>query len=132
MRKLLFILFLFGCIDLMAFPHHIYHHHIYHHHRVSKPTYHTPAKQYRSVRVVRQHRPTRVLNTFYRNGVLYFIILHPRRGYVYNNDLVLCEGCGKVLVKKRLRYCHKCIEKKRINACYGASNHRTQTSERSR
>lgn len=113
MRKLLFILFLFGCIDLMAFPHHVYHHHIYHHHRVSKPTHHTPAKQYKSVKVVRQHRPTRVLNTFYRNGVLYFIILHPRRGYVYDNDLVLCESCGKVLVKKNFKYCSKCRAKRK-------------------
>ena len=113
MKKLLFILFLFCSIDLMAFPHHVYHHHIYHHHRASKPTHQTPVKQNRSVRVVRRSKPTKVVNTFYRNGVLYFIILHPRKGYVYNNDLVLCEGCGKVLVKKNIKYCSKCRAEKK-------------------
>ena len=119
MRKLLFILFLFGSLSLMAYPHHVFHHHVYHHHRVSKPTYHTPAKQYRSVRVVRvvkRSRPTRVINSYWRNGVLYYVILHPRKGYVYSNDLVLCEDCGKVLVKKRIRYCQRCIEKRKKTA----------------
>ncbi len=113
MKKLLFILFLFCSVDLMAFPHHIHHHHVYHyHHKASKTTRHTPVKQNRSVRVIRRSKPTKVINTFYRNGILYFIILHPRRGYVYDNDLVLCEGCGKVLVKKNFKYCSKCRAKK--------------------
>ena len=113
MKKLLFVLFLLCSIDLMAFPHHVYHHHVYHHHhKTSQPIHYTSVKQNKSVKIVRRSRPTKVINTFHKNGILYFIILHPKRGHVYNNDLIICEGCGKFLVKKNIKYCSKCRAKK--------------------
>ena len=60
------------------------------------------------------HRNTKVVNTFLYNGILYYIILNPRRGHAYNNGLVLCKGCNKVLVKKGVKYCSNCRKNKKL------------------
>lgn len=115
MKQLLFILCLFFSVNSVAYPHFIHH---YHHSSVSRTRYipHHQSKssstKVRSSKIVRDHRHTKVVKTFQHNGMIYFIILHPKKGHVYNNDLVLCEGCGKVLVKRNVKYCHKCMKKR--------------------
>ena len=109
MRKFILGLLLSFCINGMAFPiHHIHHHHSRPHHSTHVTTHQTKKVQPRKVRrIVRQHH-TKMVNTYWRNGVLYYVILRPKKGHVYDNGLVLCEGCNKVLVKKGVKYCNKC------------------------
>jgi len=114
MRKFILVLFLFFSIGGMAIYVHHFNHHIYHH---SSPRRHSHViTQTRNVHShkVRSipHRNTKVINTIWHNGILYYVILNTRRGHVYGNEWVLCEGCNKVLVKKGVKYCSKC---RRIN-----------------
>jgi hypothetical protein len=105
MKKFILLLFLLFSINVMAFPiHHIHHYSRPHNH--SYITTHQ-TKKVQPHRVVRHHN-TKMINTYWRNGVLYYVILRPKKGHVYDNGLVLCEGCNKVLVKKGVKYCSKC------------------------
>lgn len=110
MKKFILGLFLLFSINGMAIPihHHFYHYSHPHHH--SSVT--TQTKQSHKVHQRIRRQNPKVINTFWRNGILYYVILCPKRGHVYDNGLVLCEGCGKVLVKKGVKYCSKC---RRIN-----------------
>jgi len=107
MKKFILGLFLLFSVNGMAIHVHHSHHHSHPHYH-SHVTTQTKKVQPRKIRrVVKQHH-TKLVNTYWRNGVLYYIILYPKRGHVYDNGLVLCEGCNKVLVKKGVRYCSKC------------------------
>jgi len=119
MKKFILGLLLIFSVNVMAIHVHNFHHYSSPHHS-SHVTYHnnittrTRSVQLHKIRpVMRRHR-TKMINTYWRNGILYYIILHPRKGHVYDNGLVLCEGCNKVLVKKGMRYCSKCRRLKRI------------------
>lgn len=113
MKKFILLLFLLFSVNVMAFPvHHI--HHSRPHHSTHVTTHQTKKAQPHKVRrIVRQHH-TKMVNTYWRNGVLYYIILHPKKGHVYDNGLVLCEGCNKVLVKKEVKYCSNCRRNKKL------------------
>jgi hypothetical protein len=116
MKKFILVLFLFFSIGGMAIHVHHFHHHTYHHsspHRNSHVTTQTRNVRPHKVRSI-QHRNTKEINTVWRNGILYYVILNPRKGHVYGNKWVLCEGCKKVLVKKGVKYCSKCRKIKRI------------------
>ena len=112
MKQFILGLFLLFSVDGMAIHIHHFHHYYrpHHHSHVTTQTRKVqPHKvQARKVRTIIRHEP-KIVKTFWRNGILYYIILSPRRGYVYDNGLVLCEGCNKVLVKKGVKYCSKCI-----------------------
>ena len=99
------LLFLLSSVCGMAKFHHFHHyHHSSHHNYVTTPTKRVqPHNKHPKIK-----RQTSISNTFWRNGILYYIILNPKRGHVYDNKLVLCEGCHKVLVKRGVRYCSKC------------------------
>lgn len=113
MKKFILGLLLSFCINGMAFP--IRHFHHYSHqssHITTHPHNHTTTRirsiQPHKIRSVTKRHHTKMVSTYWRNGILYYIILHPKKGHVYDNGLVLCEGCNKVLVKKGVRYCSKC------------------------
>lgn len=111
MKKFILLLFLLFSINVVAFPVHHFHHyshhssHVTHHNNI---TTRTRSVQPYKVRPVTRRYNTKMVNTYWRNGILYYVILHPKRGHVYDNGLVLCEGCHKVLVKKGVKYCSKC------------------------
>lgn len=108
MKKFILGLLLSFSINGMAFPIHHIHHYSHPHHHSHVTTHQTKKVQPHKVyRIVRRHH-TKMVNTYWRNGILYYIILHPKKGHVYDNGLVLCEGCNKVLVKKEIKYCSKC------------------------
>ena len=112
MKKFILLLFLLFSVNVIAFPiHHIHHHHSRPHHSTHVTTHQTKKVQPR--RIVRRHH-TKMVNTYWRNGVLYYVILHPKKDHVYDNGLVLCEGCNKVLVKKGVKYCSKCRRIKKL------------------
>jgi hypothetical protein len=112
MKKFILGLFLFFSINGMAIHVHHFHHYSHPHHH-SYVTTQTKKVQPHKVhttktrRIIRRHK-TKVVNNFLHNGILYYVILHPKKGHVYDNGLVLCEGCNKVLVKKGVKYCSKC------------------------
>lgn len=116
MKKFILGLLLSFCINGMAFPIHHFHHyshhssHVTHHNNI---TTRTRSIQPQKVRPVMKRHHTKMVNTYWRNGILYYVILRPKKGHVYDNGLVLCEGCNKVLVKKGVRYCSKCRRIKR-------------------
>ena len=114
MKKFILGLLLSFSISGMAFPVHHIHHHSHPHHSTHVTTHQTKKVQPHKVRQIVRHHNTKMINTYWRNGVLYYVILRPRKGHVYDNGLVLCEGCNKVLVKKGVRYCSKCRKIKRI------------------
>ena len=105
MKNFILGLFLFFSINGMAFHVHHFHHYPHHHSHITTQTRKT---QLYKVRPRIRHHNTKVVNTFWRNGILYYIILAPKRGHVYDKDWVLCENCNKVLVKKGVKYCSKC------------------------
>jgi len=107
MKNFILGLFLFFSINGMAIPIHYFHHYSHPHHQ-SHVTTQTRKAQLHKVRPRIRRQNLKVINTFWRNGILYYIILCPKRGHVYDNGLVLCEGCNKVLVKKGVKYCSKC------------------------
>ena len=107
MKQFILGLFLLFSINTMAI-------HVHHFHHYSRPHHHnhvtTQTKEVQSHKVrprIRRY-DTKVANTFWRNGILYYVILNPRRGHIYDNGLVPCEGCNKVLAKKGVKYCSKC------------------------
>ena len=104
------LLLLFSVNGMAIHVHHFHHYSRPHHH--SHVTTQTRKVQSHKARPRIRRHDTKIVNTFWRNGVLYYVILSPKRGHVYENGLVLCEGCNKVLVKKGVKYCSKC---KRIN-----------------
>ena len=110
MRNFILVLFLLFSISGKAIHTHHFHHHIYHHSRSHHKSHVKTQESEVHSHKVRSipHRNTKVINTFWRNGILYYVILNPRRGHVYENGLVLCEGCNKALVKKGVKYCSKC------------------------
>lgn len=109
MRQFILGLLLLFSVNGMAKFHHVHHfHHHSHPYHSNHVTTHTRHEQPHKIRPMTRRHDTKVVNTFWRNGILYYIILNPGRGRVYNNGLVLCEGCNKVLVKKGVRYCSKC------------------------
>jgi hypothetical protein len=106
MKKfILGLLFTLFSISGMAIHVHHFHHYSHPHHSTHVTTHQTKKVQPR--RIVRLHH-TKMVSTYWRNGVLYYVILRPKKGHVYDNGLVLCEGCNKVLVKKGVKYCSKC------------------------
>jgi hypothetical protein len=113
MKKFILGLLLSFSINGMAFPIHHIHHYSHSHHRTHITTKTKKVQPCKVRRIVRLHH-TKMVNTYWRNGILYYIILHPKKGHVYDNGLVLCEGCNKVLVKKEIKYCSKCRRIKRI------------------
>lgn len=113
MKKFILLLFLMFSVNMMSFPIHHFHHHSRSHHSTHVTTQTKKVQPYKARRIVR-HYNTKMINTYWRNGVLYYVILRPRKGHVYGNGLVLCEGCNKVLVKKGVKYCSKCRRIKRI------------------
>lgn len=119
MKKFILGLLLLFSINVMAI--HVYHFHHYSHHSSHITTHHhnhtvtrTRSVQPQKVRPVTRRHHTKMVSTYWRNGILYYVILRPKRGHVYDNGLVLCEGCNKVLVKKGVKYCSKCRRIKRI------------------
>ncbi len=106
MKNFILGLFLLFSIDGMA----IHVHHFHHYYRPHHHSHVTTQAQKVHPHKVRStiHRDTKVINTFWRNGILYYVILNPKRGHVYGDEWVLCEGCNKVLVKKGVKYCSKC------------------------
>ena len=120
MKKFILGLFLLFSVNVMAF--HVHHfHHFYHyshsHHRNHVTTQTRKVQSHKVHSRIRRHN-TKTVNTFLRNGILYYIILNPKRGHIYDNRLVLCEGCNKVLVKKGVKYCTKCRRIKKLNCIY--------------
>lgn len=113
MKKFILLLFLMFSINMTAIHVHHFHHYSRPHHS-SHVAIQTKKVQPHKVRPVTRHHNTKMINTYWRNGVLYYVILRPKKGHVYNNGLVLCEGCNKVLVKKGVKYCSKCRRIKRI------------------
>ena len=114
MKKFILLLFLLFSVNVVAFPIHHFHHHSRPHHSTHVTTHQTKKVQPRKVRrIVRLHH-TKMVNTYWRNGVLYYVILRPKKGHVYDNGLVLCEGCNKVLIKKGVKYCSKCRRIKKL------------------
>lgn len=120
MKKFILGLLLSFSINVGAFPIHHFHH--YSHHSSHITTHHHNYVTTQTTRKVQPHKVhrivrrnnTKVVNTYWRNGILYYVILSPKRGHVYDNGWVLCEGCNKVLVKKGVKYCSKCRKIKRI------------------
>ena len=102
MKQFILGLLLLFSINGMAIHVHHFHHYSSPHSRVT-----TRTKKIQSCPVIKR-KGTKVKNTFWRNGVLYYVILNPRRGHVYDNELELCKGCNRVLVKKSVKYCNKC------------------------
>ena len=107
MKKFILGLFLLFSIDGMAIHTHHFHHYSHSHHRNHVTTQTRKVQSHKVRSRIRRHN-TKVVNTFWRNGILYYVILHPKRGHIYGNEWVLCEGCNKVLVKKGVKYCNKC------------------------
>lgn len=107
MKKFILGLLLSFSINGMAFPVHHIHHYSHSHHHTHVTTKTKKVQLHKVHRVVRRHH-TKMVNTYWRNGILYYVILRPKKGHVYDNGLVLCEGCNKVLVKKGVKYCSKC------------------------
>lgn len=120
MKKIILGLLLLFSVNVMAIhvPH--FHHYSRPHHRTHVTTKARNVQSHKIRPMARQHN-TKVANTFWRNGILYYIILNPRRSHVYDNgkvqehifilkqdSFVLCNGCNKVLVKKGVKYCNKC------------------------
>lgn len=115
MRKfILGLFFTLFSINGMAIHVHHFHHYSRSHHHSYITTHQTKTVQPQRIRPITRRYNTKMVNTYWRNGILYYIILNPRRGHVYNNGLVLCEGCNKVLVKKGVRYCSKCRKLKKL------------------
>lgn len=112
MKNFILGLLLLFSIDGMAIHVHHFRHYSRPHRHHSHVTTQTRKVQSHKVRPTIRRHDTKVVNTFWRNGILYYVILNPRRGHVYRDELILCEGCNKVLVKKGVKYCSKC---KRIN-----------------
>lgn len=113
MKKFILLLFLLFSVNVMAFHVHHIHHYSRPHHYSHVTTHQTKKAQPHKVRRVIKQPHTKMVNTYWRNGVLYYVILCPKKGHVYDNEWVLCEGCNKVLVKKGVRYCSKCRRIKR-------------------
>jgi len=107
MRKFILGLLLLFSVNGMAIHVHHFHYYSRPHHR-NYVTTRTMKVQSHKVRPIIRRHDTKVVNTFWRNGILYYVILAPKRGHVYDNRWVLCEGCNKVLVKKGVKYCSKC------------------------
>ena len=107
MKKIILGLLLLFSVNVMAIyvPH--FHHYSHPHYR-NHVTTHARKVQSHKIRPMTRRHNTKVANTFWRHGILYYVILNPRRGHAYNNGLVLCEGCNKVLVKRGVKYCSKC------------------------
>jgi len=108
MKNFILGLFLLFSIDGMAIHVHHFHHYYHPQHYHNHVRTHTRNVQPQKVRPIIRRHHTRVINTFWRNGILYYVILSSKKGHVYDNGLVLCEGCNKVLVKKGVKYCSKC------------------------
>jgi len=109
MKNFILGLFLLFSINGMAIHH--FHHYSHSHHRshVTTQTRKVQSHKVKSQRIYKNKpHTTKVVNTFWRNGILYYVILNPGRGHVYEDKWVLCEGCKKVLVKKGVKYCSKC------------------------
>ena len=107
MKKFIFGLLLLFSVNGMAIHIHHYHHYSRPHHNSHVTTQTKKVQSHKTHPTVRRN-DTKVVNTFLRNGVLYYIILNPKRGHVYNDELVLCDDCHKVFVKKGVKYCNKC------------------------
>ena len=107
MRKFILGLLLLFSVNGMAIHVHRFHHYPRTHRRNHVTTQTRELQSHKNRPITRRH-DTKVINTFWRNGILYYVILNPKRGHVYGNEWVLCEGCNKVLVKKRVKYCSKC------------------------
>ena len=118
MRKFILGILLIFSVNVMAIHVHHFHHYSHPHHS-SHITTQTRSVQPQKVHTIKVHRivklhNTKMVNTYWRNGILYYIILRPKKGHVYDNGLVLCEGCNKVLVKKGVKYCSKCRKLKKL------------------
>jgi hypothetical protein len=120
MKKFILGLLLLFSINVMAIHVHHFHHYPRTHHSSHVTTHHhnhtttrIKSVQSQKVRPVTRHHNTKMINTYWRNGVLYYVILRPKKDHVYGNGFVLCEGCNKVLVKKGVKYCSKCRRIKR-------------------
>jgi len=113
MKNFILGLFLLFSINGMAIHVHHFHHYSRPHHH-SYVTTQTRKVQTHKVRPVIRRHDTKVVNTFWRNGILYYIILNPGRNHVYEDKWVLCKGCNKVLVKKGVKYCSKCRKINRL------------------
>lgn len=111
MKNFILGLFLLFSIEGMAFHIHHFHHYSHPHHYSHITTRARKVHSHRARPIVRRNN-TKVVNTFWCTGILYYTIFNPRKDHVYDNKLVLCEGCNKVLVKKGVKYCSKC---RRIN-----------------
>ena len=107
MRKFILGLLLLFSVNGVAIHVHHFYHYSRPHHRTHMTTQ-TRKVQPQKIRPIIRRHDTKVVNTFWRNGILYYVIISPKRGHVYENGLVLCEGCNKVLVKKGVKYCSKC------------------------
>jgi hypothetical protein len=107
MKKFILGLFLLFSVNVMAFPIHHFYHYSRSHHRNHVTTQTRKVQSHKVRPRIRRHN-TKVVNTFWRNGILYYAILNSRKSHAYENKWVLCKGCNKVLVRKGVKYCSKC------------------------